>query len=213
VAYSDADAGAGWLPYGGITPTIWQYTDKGTLNGQSPVDWSAFRGHEAGKQDPAAVAATVTEFKALATTGKYPVPVPPSVPVSQYTYAAPRDLKADGGHTSVRLTWSPPAPVAGIPVPAEYKVWIYESTTTCDDSTLVESYPRPAAASPWQGGGLAEGKTYTAHVCASGPDGTHMLPGTYAPVVFTTGLPSRGRPRLAGPLALHQDQGASPRTH
>ena len=187
VTYSDADAGAGWLPYGGVTPAIWQYTDKGTLNGQSPVDWNAFRGHEAGKQDPASVAATVAEFKALATTGQFPVPVTPADPVPPYTYAAPRDLTAVGGHTSVRLTWNPPAPVDGRPAPAEYKVWIYLGTT-CDDSTLVSSYPRPATASPWQGGGLAEGKTYTAHVCASGPDGTHMLASAYAPVVFTTGL-------------------------
>ncbi len=98
--YSDADTGQGWLPYGGISPTVWQYTDAGTLNGVSPVDWSAFRGHFAGKEDPESVAATLAEFKSLATTGRYPVPLPPD------TYPAPAGLTAVGGHTSVRLTWA-----------------------------------------------------------------------------------------------------------
>jgi hypothetical protein len=41
--YTDDDHGAGWMPYGGMTPAIWQYTDSRAFNGQR-VDFSAFRG-------------------------------------------------------------------------------------------------------------------------------------------------------------------------
>lgn len=40
-AYSDT--GAGWAPYGGMTPAIWQYSDNQMLNGK-PVDYNAFKG-------------------------------------------------------------------------------------------------------------------------------------------------------------------------
>lgn len=35
--------GPGWAPYGGVTPTIWQYTDARPFNGQR-VDFNAYRG-------------------------------------------------------------------------------------------------------------------------------------------------------------------------
>lgn len=35
--------GAGWVPYGGVTPTVWQYTDKQPLNGK-PCDFNRFNG-------------------------------------------------------------------------------------------------------------------------------------------------------------------------
>jgi len=37
------DAGPGWGTYGGITPLVWQYTDKQMFNG-FPVDFNGFRG-------------------------------------------------------------------------------------------------------------------------------------------------------------------------
>jgi hypothetical protein len=37
------DEAAGWAPYGGMAPTIWQYTDAQALNGQH-VDFNAYRG-------------------------------------------------------------------------------------------------------------------------------------------------------------------------
>jgi len=40
-AYSDT--GPGWAPYGGITPTAWQYTDKQPYGGQT-MDFNAYRG-------------------------------------------------------------------------------------------------------------------------------------------------------------------------
>ena len=39
-------AGAGWVPYGGVTPTVWQYTDKQVLNGV-PCDFNRYQGTQA----------------------------------------------------------------------------------------------------------------------------------------------------------------------
>lgn len=40
-AYSDT--GPGWTPYGGVTPVIWQYTDKQPYGGQT-MDFNAYKG-------------------------------------------------------------------------------------------------------------------------------------------------------------------------
>jgi hypothetical protein len=40
-AYSDT--GPGWSPYGGVTPAIWQYTDKQPYGGQT-MDFDAYKG-------------------------------------------------------------------------------------------------------------------------------------------------------------------------
>lgn len=39
-----SDTGPGWAPYGGVTPTFWQYTSTATVNGQPNVDLNAYRG-------------------------------------------------------------------------------------------------------------------------------------------------------------------------
>jgi len=41
--YPLTDNGPGWAPYGGVTPAIWQYTDKQQFGGQH-VDFNAIRG-------------------------------------------------------------------------------------------------------------------------------------------------------------------------
>jgi lysozyme len=41
--YTDSPTGAGWQPYGGLTPAIWQYTNNQPCGGKS-VDFNAFRG-------------------------------------------------------------------------------------------------------------------------------------------------------------------------
>jgi peptidoglycan hydrolase-like protein with peptidoglycan-binding domain len=51
-----SDTGAGWSPYGGMTPVIWQYTSTATLNGVHDVDMNAYKN-------------TVADFEAQATTG------------------------------------------------------------------------------------------------------------------------------------------------
>lgn len=55
---SYSDTGPGWAPYGGVTPTIWQYTDAGPVNGRH-VDMNAFRG-------------TATELARLFTPSSHP---------------------------------------------------------------------------------------------------------------------------------------------
>lgn len=111
-------------------------------------------------------------------SGKTPPPPPPG------TYGRPRNLRAVGGHASVALTWDPPG-TAGLPAPAEYDIFIYAGTHP-DRLNLVHSYPR-IGGSPWQGGSLKPGETYTAHVVATGVDGSHVRPFTYATATFKTG--------------------------
>lgn len=84
--YTDNLSGAGWLPYGGFSPSVWQYADAIGFNGFS-VDFNAFRGHYAGKQDPASVAACLKEFIDIVTTGGTPAPPPP--PASKYSHVVP----------------------------------------------------------------------------------------------------------------------------
>src|SRR5215471_10745410 len=62
-SYTDASDGAGWLPYGGMAPRVWQHTDKQSFHGQL-IDFNAFRG-------------TVDQLRSLATGGA-PPPGPPA---------------------------------------------------------------------------------------------------------------------------------------
>ena len=66
--YSAVSGGAGWAPYGGWTPTIWQYSDDISLHGVS-CDFNVFLG--SGGTD---VATLVEEFKSVVTTGSLPDP-------------------------------------------------------------------------------------------------------------------------------------------
>ena len=105
-------------------------------------------------------------------------------PPANWAFGPPRNLKATGGHTSVRLEWGPPA---GAPeAPAEYIVYFYRGPV-CNRTTLVASYPRTVAASPWEGGSLERGASYVAHVVASGPNGTRVKQYCYASAEFATG--------------------------
>lgn len=110
-----------------------------------------------------------------------------------WTYGPPAALAATGGRTSVRLTWQPPA---GYPTaPAAYRVWVYRGTIA-DKSTLVPAYPRDVTAGAaagggggltWEGGGLEQGRVYTAHVAAAGSAWSRMRPYGFAAVIFSTG--------------------------
>jgi hypothetical protein len=110
--------------------------------------------------------------------------VPTPVPPADWTFGPPVDLRAIGGRTSARLAWSPPA---GAPEPvSRYHIYIYQGAE-CTRSTLVSSYPRGTAATSWEGGSLAEGRQYTAHVVAAGAEGTHVRSFCFGSVTFTTG--------------------------
>ena len=97
--YLDSNVGAGWQVYGGVRPTVWQYTDRLSFNGYT-VDFNAFRGHYAGKQDAASVAACLEEFKSIVKTGSYPPPVNSAInPVQK--------LRATARYTQADLSWGP----------------------------------------------------------------------------------------------------------
>jgi hypothetical protein len=107
----------------------------------------------------------------------------PAPPPANWTFGAPRNLAATGGHTTIRLEWEPPA---GAPeAPAEYQVYVYQGSV-CNRTTLVASYPRTAAASPWEGGSLERGRSYIAHVVAAGPGGSRVAPFVFAAAFFAT---------------------------
>jgi hypothetical protein len=69
-ANGGGDTGEGWNAYGGVTPTVWQFTDRANIAGIN-VDCNAFRG-------------STDELAALFTgsTPSNPPPVTPPAPVS-----------------------------------------------------------------------------------------------------------------------------------
>lgn len=67
--YTDDPSGQGWLPYGGMTPAVWQYTSSQRFNGQD-ADFNAYRG-------------TLAELKAVVTGSALP-PMPPPPPPFPY---------------------------------------------------------------------------------------------------------------------------------
>lgn len=70
VGYTDSNSGTGWQGYGGMGVDIWQYTSGLPFNGQK-IDFNAFRGDYAGKQDSASVAKCKTQLENLFRVGKW----------------------------------------------------------------------------------------------------------------------------------------------
>jgi hypothetical protein len=117
VPYTDAASGAGWQAYGGMTPTVWQYTSGLSFNAHS-VDFNAYRGTHAGDQSPSAVADTLRQYGSIVATGKLPVvaapakvPATPAKPVTVAPKPAPPILvSAPTGPvaqvTGVTLKWN-----------------------------------------------------------------------------------------------------------
>jgi peptidoglycan hydrolase-like protein with peptidoglycan-binding domain len=74
---SYSDSGPGWAPYGGMTPGVWQYTDRQLFNGQR-IDFNAFKG-------------TIAQLRAVAGAGVAPPPAQPVQPGTKapvFPYAA-----------------------------------------------------------------------------------------------------------------------------
>jgi len=67
--YTDDSSGTGWVGYGGMTPTVWQYSSSVRFNGMN-IDFNAYRGSHPGDQSHAAVDDTVEQFKSIVTTGQ-----------------------------------------------------------------------------------------------------------------------------------------------
>ncbi len=86
-AYSDT--GPGWAPYGGITPTIWQYTDSQLFNGYR-VDFNAFKGtvdqlrvvFNGGTTEAGMSTADAVNAAAYATNGSNSAGYPPGDPAT-----------------------------------------------------------------------------------------------------------------------------------
>jgi peptidoglycan hydrolase-like protein with peptidoglycan-binding domain len=144
-----------------------------------PLTLAALKAFQTAHKLPVTGETDVTTWKDLLAS-------PPPPPPAELTYGPPLNLKARAGRTSVALSWSPPG-TPGLPLPAEYRVFVYEGTV-CNVHTSVPSYPRVlGAVLSYQGGSLKKGLQYTAHIVASGPDGTHIRADGYASVTFTTG--------------------------
>lgn len=110
-----------------------------------------------------------------------------TTPPVNWAYPAPVSLTASGGKTSVRLNWT--RNYGGHPQPDHYVVWVYEGKTASAE-TLVKTYPRATitgSATTWEGGSLPSGRTFIAHLAASGPGSDHLGKNVYASATFTTG--------------------------
>lgn len=112
-SYTDTSGVRGWQPYGGVAPSIWQYSDSVSFNGHT-VDFSAFRGSFAGKQDAASVSACLKELESLAMTGSVsgdpikPMAKNPVVnlwAVHRYTQADIGWNRAEGAKSYQVLVW------------------------------------------------------------------------------------------------------------
>lgn len=160
-----------WIAdYSAVEPssphTLWQFTETYQVPGVGVADCSVFHG-------------TVSELAALA----YQPPAPPQP--ADWTYGKPAGLRVTPGHTNFHATWAAPA---GQPKPDHYEVWVYKGTT-CDQETLVDSYPRdePGPVTSPDPGSLTPRTLYTIHVSAVGPGGSHVKAGVFASATFTTG--------------------------
>jgi GH25 family lysozyme M1 (1,4-beta-N-acetylmuramidase) len=83
-SYTDSPDGAGWLPYGGMAPKIWQFTDRHAFGGQL-VDFNAAK-------------MSLDAFRQLVTGGA-PPPGPPAdgaEPVIRQGDSGPAVTKAQG---------------------------------------------------------------------------------------------------------------------
>jgi hypothetical protein len=67
----DESSGTGWVGYGGMTPTVWQYSSSGPFNGKN-IDFNAYSGAHPGDQLDSAVVDTLKQFKSIVTTGHFP---------------------------------------------------------------------------------------------------------------------------------------------
>lgn len=62
-------SGPGWRPYGGMTPTVWQYSETTHFGGVT-TDFNAYR-------------SSLADLKSLVTTGALPTPAPAPTPMEE----------------------------------------------------------------------------------------------------------------------------------
>jgi hypothetical protein len=144
---------------------------KGLVPGDAITQWVSFNSYD--------------EDTATATLPYWDLNPPKPKPTDP-TYGAPLDLKVIPGKTSMKLSWSAPAPVEGLPPVSEYTLFVYRGTDP-SRSNIAPTYPRNVGnVKVYQGGSLSRHTTYTAHVVASGPGFTHVGAYVYASVTFET---------------------------
>ena len=144
---------------------------KGLAPGDAITQWVSFNSYD--------------EDTATATLPYWDLDPPKPKPATP-TYGPPLDLKVIPGKTSMKLSWSAPAAVDGLPPVSEYTLFVYRGTDP-SRSTIVPTYPRNVGnVKVYQGGSLSRHTTYTAHVVASGPGFTHVGEYVYASVTFET---------------------------
>lgn len=138
-----SDTGAGWAPYGGMTPAIWQYTASQVFNGYK-CDFNAFKG-------------TVEQLRALFTGGSQVTK--PEVDMAQPRFFLLKQSAADSGSACITgggptlgwrtiATWATVQALAaewGLSV--DIKTWPQHTTAEANDL-----YGKPAA--EHTGGGL-----------------------------------------------------------
>jgi lysozyme len=124
----------------------------------------------------------------LAALREWADPAPKPLPAG-WTYPPVQKLTAEGGDTSVRLTWDAPVQAAGqVPMPAveEYEVAVTPGPEL--EGPDMKTYPRfvPKGKNPetWQGGSLPGKKQFTAGVRAAAAGGAHA--GPWAKATFRT---------------------------
>jgi hypothetical protein len=191
VPYTDVDNAYGWASYGGMSPTIWQYSSTLAVGGLQNVDVNAFRGHYADKQDLVSVASCGKELAALVSTGKYPAtPVP--TPSSVWTHYGPvTNLTVRGGYTSIVVNCGPPTSLPKAPkLPDKYLVYAYEGAHPVA-ADIVNGYPRTVTKMP-SGvlGGLKEDTIYTIRVVASDTAQDHFNYESYVAKLVRTSHPA-----------------------
>lgn len=145
-SYTDGDSGTGWQPYGGSSPAVWQYTDALHFNGHV-VDFSAYRGRFAGKQDAASVAACLADFRAMVETGRTGDTPHAANPVTGLHVT-------DRGFTSLTWAWDAEK------LASSYSVKVY----AVRDGSLV--HQATVTTPSYRAGRLRRKRTYEVHVRA-----------------------------------------------
>lgn len=90
------DEAAGWQPYGGVTPTLYQFTDSAVEGGQSVGDMNAYRG-------------TIEQFSAFLSGTPAPDPTPPAAPSQEDDMPAFASGEIRAGAGAQTVVVPPPA--------------------------------------------------------------------------------------------------------
>lgn len=106
---------------------------------------------------------------------------PPAAPSTYGPPTSPSATVIMPATIAVDITWSAPAPEPGLPAPT-YDVYLYKGSTV--KINLVSGFPKPVTGTRTTAV-VTHGQAYTVHIVATGPNGAHVRPNTYASRTFT----------------------------